>query len=128
MASFGFMMTEHTVSPVHAAHEQSTAIDDCIIAVMGFCNTEGLSMAEHHLNAYQAFLNTPVSTFFTFSLLLVCLGLLSFILLVQQSKTSFVFQTLSNRDRIRASSYSDFYHKQTISHWLSLFETSPTLN
>jgi hypothetical protein len=128
VASFGFIMTDHAMSSTHGAHEQSFAMDDCIIAVMGLCTTDGLSMAEHHLVAYQAFLNNPVSAFFSFSLVLMCLGLLSYLFLVQQSETSLAFQTLYARDRTRHSTYSDFHYTKIISRWLSRFETSPTLN
>jgi hypothetical protein len=126
VASFGFIMTEHAMANVHSAHDQSMSTMDCIIAVMGFCSTDGLTMAEHHLNAYQWFLNNPTSEFFSFAVTLVCLGLLSLFIVSQQSHRMLAVQTLPVRARLRNTSYSDFYHKQKISHWLSLFETSPT--
>jgi hypothetical protein len=128
VAMFGFIFTDHTLAATHGAHEQSVDGDNCIIAMMGLCSTDGLSMVEHHLLAYQSFLNTPASSFFSISLALICLGLVSVYITLLQSNKQLAFQTLSHRTRLRASSYSDFQHKKTISHWLSLFETSPTLN
>lgn len=99
---------------------------DCPFSAMGqsICPQDTIAVAIHHISAYQAFLNVPVSSGLTaliISLLFVAYAsLLIFTRLPLLGPPTFA--------RVPYDSLSTDSHSRKITRWLSLFENSPSLN
>lgn len=114
----GFMPTGHNL------HHSTGTESPCPIAEIFnvICSSEAASMAMIHIGALQSFLNAPISTTFSLTLVLLAVGFL-FIMHLKWSDVQ--LQALLGHKRWRFSLvYTSILEKER--SWLSLFENSPS--
>ena len=100
-------------------------IDDCLLGAMGqsICPQGAVTTIIHHISAYHTFLNVFVGIGFSsliISLLLaICAAPVIFSRLLSL-RTAFLARVLYNLQPVNL-------YRRKITHWLSLFENSPSI-
>jgi len=111
------------------SHEEDHAISNCMASVIDkvACPQSALVVALHHISAYQTFFQTlPPSSLILFSLMfiLLAIGYIFFKNFFSKSPPSQFLQYIRNK---RNNPEPSLHQLRKITHWLSLFENSPSL-
>lgn len=114
---------------VFMAHSMDGMGGDCIASLLdnSVCQDSMFALVVHHIAAFRAFSNIPITPLFG-ALFFLTFFFLSFVVISSYLKgLLFSFDNFLS-GRIRGDTYrGTLYQSLKFTHWLSLFELSPSL-